>query len=50
MPRLQRVHEGRLQLMPVSTMILLAEYAIIGVILGWMGRGLRDEWKWGDKL
>ena len=36
--------------MPVSTMILLAEYAIIGLIVGWMGRGLRDEWKWGDKL
>ena len=44
------VHEGGLQLMPVSTMILLAEYAIIGLIVGWMGRGLRDEWKWGDKL
>jgi hypothetical protein len=27
-------------------MILLAEYAIIGIILGWMGRGLWDEWKW----
>lgn len=31
--------------MPVSMMILLAEYTIIGVILGWMGRGLWDEWK-----
>lgn len=31
--------------MPVSTMILLAEYAIIGAILGWMGRGLWDEWR-----
>lgn len=31
--------------MPVSTMILLAEYAIIGLIVGWMGRGLWDEWK-----
>lgn len=40
------LHEGGLQLMPVSTMILLAEYAIIGAILGWMGRGLWDEWKW----
>ena len=36
--------------MPVSTMILLAEYAIIGLIVGWMGRGLRDEWQWGGKL
>jgi hypothetical protein len=26
-------------------MILLAEYAIIGLIVGWMGRGLWDEWK-----
>ena len=31
--------------MPVSTMILLAEYAIISLIVGWMGRGLWDEWK-----
>jgi hypothetical protein len=30
-------------------MILLAEYAIIGVILGWMGRGLWDEWKWDKR-
>jgi hypothetical protein len=26
-------------------MILLGEYAIIGLIVGWMGRGLWDEWK-----
>jgi hypothetical protein len=31
--------------MPMSMMILLAEYAI-----SWMGRGLWDEWEWGDKL
>lgn len=36
--------------MPASTMILLAEYAIIGLIVGWMGRGLWDERKWGDNL
>ena len=49
MPRLLCVHEGRLQLMPVSTMILLAEYAIIGLIVGWMGRGLWDERKWDKR-
>jgi hypothetical protein len=30
-------------------MILIAEYAIIGLIVGWMGRGLWDEWKWGNQ-
>jgi hypothetical protein len=30
-------------------MILLAEYAIIGLVVGWMGRGLWDEWKWDKR-
>lgn len=31
--------------MSVPMMILLAECAIIGLIVGWMGRGLWDEWR-----
>lgn len=31
--------------MSVPMMILLAEYAIIGFIVGWMGRGLWDDWR-----
>lgn len=50
MPRLSSLHEGGLQLMTVSVMILLAECGIIGLAVGWITRGLWDEWKWGDKL
>ena len=43
------VHEGRLQLMTTPMMILLAEWAIIGFIVGWMGRGLWDDWRWDKR-
>lgn len=46
MPRMPGVHEGGLQLMAVSMMILLAEWGIIGLAVGWIMRGLWDEWKW----
>jgi hypothetical protein len=31
-------------------MILLAEWGVIGLAVGWIMRGLWDEWKWGGKL
>lgn len=46
MPRMPGVYEGGLQLMAVSTVILLVEHAIVGLVVGWIGRGLWDEWKW----
>lgn len=31
--------------MAVTTVILLIEHAIVGLIVGWIGRGLWDEWR-----
>ena len=31
--------------MAVTTVILLIEHAIVGLIVGWAGRGLWDEWR-----
>lgn len=39
------MHARGLQLMAMSTVILLVEHAIVGLAVGWIGRGLWDEWK-----
>lgn len=31
--------------MEASTVILLVEHAIVGLAVGWIGRGLWDEWR-----
>lgn len=46
MPRMSSVHARGLQLMATSMMILLAEWGIIGLTVGWIMRGVWDEWKW----
>lgn len=35
--------------MSAPMMILLAEWGIIGFIIGWMGRGLWDDWRWDKR-